>query len=78
MDNPSSERFECRFGEYSLVNVTYDNYVALFVGTGGFSLVGRVGVCQDGFYGSVCDANWDQNNANVIYNSTDLGFIFGE
>ena len=78
MANSSSERVPCRLGEYSYVNVTYDNYVALLVGTEDFSLMGRVGVCQDGFYGSICDVNWDQEDANVICNGTDLGFVFGE
>ena len=68
----SSERIQCYTeGEISLVNVTYENYLGLLVG-GDLSVMGRVGVCQDGVYayGSVCDANWDQEDANVICNIT--------
>ena len=59
------------------MNVTYDNYLAVLVG-GDLGFTGRVGICQDGAYGSICDANWDQKDANVICNSIGLGSNFGE
>ena len=59
------------------MNVTYDNYLAVLVG-GDLSVTGRVGVCQDGLYGSVCDINWDQKDANVICNDIGLSLQYGE
>ena len=32
------------------------------------SLTGKVGVCLDGVLGSVCDVNWDVNDASVFCN----------
>ena len=69
MDSSSPERSQCYSeGEFSVVNVTYDNYLALVVG-GDFTVTGRVVVCQDGVYGSVCDVDWDQEDANAICNT---------
>ena len=74
----SSERSQCYSdGEFSVVNVTYDNYLAAIVG-GNFSYTAQVGVCQDGVYGSVCDANWDQEDAEVICKNVGFGSNYGE
>ena len=54
-------------GQFTVVNVTYVDALGQFVG--GLAYSGRVAVCQDGVFGSVCDVNWDQNNANVFCNS---------
>ena len=35
-------------------------------------VVGKVVICQNGVYSSVCDVNWDRNDANVLCNS--IGF----
>ena len=59
------------------MNITYDNYLARITGED-FSVSGRVGVCQDEVYGSVCDANWEQEDADVICNNIGLGENFGE
>ena len=59
------------------MNNTYDNYLARIVGED-FSVIGRVGVCQDGVYGSVCDINWNQEDADVICNSIGLGMNYGK
>ena len=59
------------------MNVTYDSYLAALIG-GNYSVSSRVGVCQNGVYGSVCDANWDHKDANVICNSFGFGLNFGE
>ena len=65
-------------GEISVINVTYDNYLAVFNG-GVFSVSGKVVVCQNGIFGSVCDADWDQNDADVLCNSVGIGSgIYGE
>ena len=48
------------------MNFSYENYLGLLVGHGVFSVTGQVGVCQDGIYSSVCDVNWDQEDADVI------------
>ena len=82
-DNLSPERVRCEdAGRYTNVNFTYENNIAVLVGTvtGDFSLTAKVGVCQDGFVGSVCDADWDQEDANVMCKSISsvFGFGFGE
>ena len=51
------------------MNPTYENFLGLLPGHGVFSISGWVGVCQDGVYGSVCDVNWDQEDADVICNN---------
>ena len=67
------ERSQCyRGGEISLVNFSYENYLGLLIGHGVFSVSGRVGVCQGGVYGSVCDVNWDQEDGDVICNNSFL------
>ena len=77
-DTLSSERSQC-FGEgdISIVNITYDNYLSLLISEL-YSVSGRVGVCQGGAYGSVCDANWGIEEANAICNSLNHGLDFGE
>ena len=73
-----AERMSCiTEGEISIVNVTYDNYLAQFTG-GSFSITGRVAACQNGVYGSVCDMYWDQSDADVLCNSVGLSTRFGE
>ena len=68
-----SERSQCfTDGEFSVVNITYDNFLGQFVGRG-LNFTAKVVVCQDGVYGSLCDVNWDQNDANVFCNSIGLG-----
>ena len=64
-------------GEFSVVNITYENYLGQFDG-GGFTVTGKVGVCLDGVLGSVCDINWDVNDASVFCNSIGLGENYGE
>ena len=54
------------------MNFSYENYLGLLVGHGVFSVTGRVGVCQDGVYGSICDVNWDQEDGDVICNNSFL------
>lgn len=63
------ERFPCfTEGEFSVVNVTYEDFLGQFTG-GGISFIGRVAVCLNGVFGSVCDVDWDQNDATVLCNS---------
>ena len=72
------ERMSCSTnGEFSVVNITYENYLGQF-GGGGFMLTGKVGVCLDGVLGSVCDVNWDVNDASVFCNGIGLGENYGE
>ena len=59
------------------MNITYDNYLAVLIG-GGYSVSGRVGVCQGGAYGSVCDANWGLKEANAACINLNFGPDFGE
>lgn len=66
-----SERRPCSTdGQFSIVNVTYEDFLGQFVG--GLTYTGRVAVCLDGVFSSVCDVNWDQNDANVFCRS-DIG-----
>ena len=63
------ERLPCSMnGQFTVVNVMYEDFLGQFIG-GGLTYTGRVGVCLDGVFGSVCDANWDQNDATVFCNS---------
>ena len=73
------ERLPCsNNGEFNLVNVTYENFLGQFGGDG-ITYTGRVAVCLDGIYGSVCDTNWDQNDATVFCNSNfGIGGDFGK
>ena len=79
-----SERFSCfPDGLISVVNVTYDNYLGFISGYGSFSVSGKVAVCQNGIFDSVCDVSWDENDANVLCNSigittTGVSGTFGE
>ena len=64
------ERFSCPTeGLISVVNITYDNYLGFISGYGSFSVSGKVAVCQNGMFVSVCDISWDENDANVLCNS---------
>ena len=64
-------------GQFSVVNVTYEDFLGQFVG--GIAFSGRVAVCLDGVFSSVCDVNWDQNDANVFCGSDfGLGGDYGE
>ena len=74
------ERMSCSTnGEFSVVNVTYENSLGQLVGEG-ISVTGKVGVCLDGVFGSVCDVNWDVNDASVFCNGIGLanGGDFGK
>ena len=59
--------------------MTYDDYLAVLNGRE-FTFSGRVVVCLNGVYSSVCDVDWDQNDADVFCNSdiTGLPTSFGE
>ena len=78
------ERFSCSpEGLISVVNVTYDNYLEFIGGHGSFSVSGKVVVCQNGIFGSVCDVSFDENDASVLCNSigisiTGVSGTFGE
>ena len=64
-----TERAQCfSDGDFSGLNITYESYLGLLVGAD-FSFTSRVVVCQNGIYGSVCDINWDQDDANILCNS---------
>ena len=65
-------------GEFSGVNITYEDFLGQFSG-GGINFIGRVGVCVNGIVGSVCDINWDQDDASVFCNGV-LGVVgdYGE
>ena len=55
-------------GQFTVVNVMYEDFLGQFIG-GGLTYTSRVAVCLDGVFGSVCDANWDRNDATVFCNS---------
>ena len=54
------------------MNVTYENYLRQFSG-GVFGYAGRVAVCHNGVFSSICDINWDQADANVFCNGLGIG-----
>ena len=65
----SSECSQCYDeGDFPVVNITYDNYLALLIG-GDYSISALVGVCQGGVHCSICDANWDLEDANATRNA---------
>ena len=52
-------------GEIILMDFTFENALNIFTG-GPSNISGRVGVCHNGVYDSVCDVNWDNNDASVM------------
>ena len=52
-------------GEISLLDPDYEGYLNIFTGDQ-VNVTGRVGVCRNGSYDSVCDVNWDANDAVVL------------
>lgn len=64
-----SERTQCfSDGDFLVLNITYENYLDQFGGED-FSFTSSVAICQNGISGSVCDVNWDQDDATVFCNS---------
>ena len=59
------------------MNVTLDNYLDVLIGRD-YSISARVGVCQGGVYRSVCDVNWDLEDANATCNSLEFASEVGE
>lgn len=55
-------------GEINVIDLQYEGYLNIFTG-GQVNITGRVGVCRDEFYDTVCDANWDANDAAVLCRS---------
>ena len=55
-------------GDFSAVNISYENYLGQFSG-GSLTIIGQVGICLNGVVGSVCDINWDQSDASVFCNT---------
>ena len=51
-------------GEINLLNPQYEGYLNIFTGDQ-VNITGRVGVCRNEFYDTVCDANWDASDAAV-------------
>jgi hypothetical protein len=54
-------------GQFLVVNVTYEDFLGQFIG--GLTYTARVVVCLDGVFGSVCDVDWDQDDATVFCRS---------
>ena len=52
-------------GEITLLDPEYEGYLNIFTGDQ-VNVTGRVGVCRNGSYDSVCDVNWDANDAAVL------------
>ena len=63
--------------EFSVVNITYESSLGQFSG-GGFALTGKVVVCLNGVFGSVCDVNWDESDATVFCSGIGLNGNYGE
>ena len=55
-------------GQIALISPTYENYLNIYTG-GSVTFGGKVGVCRDGVYDSICDVNWDDNDAKVLCRS---------
>ena len=71
-----SERSQCFIeGGFGIVNISYGDF---YFGALDSPFSGRVGICQNGLYSSVCDVNWDENDATAFCNSLGIGGIFGE
>ena len=54
-------------GDITIVNPIYDHYLNLYTG-GPVNISGKVGVCPgvNDVYDSVCDIDWDENDATVL------------
>ena len=52
-------------GEINLLNPQYKGYLNIFTGDQ-VNITGQVGVCRNGSYDTVCDANWDASDAAVL------------
>lgn len=52
-------------GEIDVINPEYEGYLNIYTG-GPISISGKVGVCRNGVYDSVCDVNWDARDAAVL------------
>ena len=52
-------------GEINLLDLDYEGYLNIFTGDQ-VNVTGRVGVCRNRSYDSVCDVNWDANDAAVL------------
>lgn len=52
-------------GEINLLDLDYEGYLNIFTGDQ-VNVTGRVGVCRNGSYDSVCDVNRDANDAAVL------------
>ena len=55
-------------GQITMVNLEYEGYLNFLTGDQ-INITGQVGVCNNGFYDSVCDVNWDANDAAVLCRS---------
>ena len=59
------------------MNITLDNILDVLIGRD-YSISARVGVCQGGVYHSICDVNWDLEDANATCNSLEFASEVGE
>ena len=55
-------------GQITLLEPQYEGYLNIFTG-GQVNITGPVGVCRNGSHGTVCDTNWDANDAAVFCRS---------